>query len=67
MAVTPDDAETAGEQDTGAARAPEQFDLTQDPGLPTVFQTAEWIPEAYRQAYLDGVASVLGRESLIEP
>ena len=37
---------------------------TYDDPVLTVFRTAEWIPPAYRQAYLEGAARVLGREAL---
>jgi hypothetical protein len=39
---------------------------THDSAELTVFETAAWIPPAYRQAYLEGAASVLGYEPLIE-
>jgi hypothetical protein len=43
-----------------------QLDATYDDAVLTVFRTAEWVPPAYRQAYLDGAASVLGFEPLVE-
>lgn len=66
MADTPNDAQGQGEHDAGAARAQVHLDNTYDNPVLTVFQTAEWIPPAYRQAYLDGAASVLGHELLLE-
>lgn len=59
MAETPTDARPPGEV---------RLDGTYEDAVPTVFRTAEWIPPAYRQAYLEGAASVLGREPLtVEP
>jgi len=66
MAVTGNDADARDAQDAAAPRAPMRLDGTQDDAVLAVFRTAEWIPPAYRQAYLDGAASVLGAESLVE-
>jgi hypothetical protein len=67
MADTPDDdAQAHREHDARAARAQVHLDHTYDDPVLTVFQTAAWVPPAYRQAYLDGAASVLGHESLTE-
>jgi hypothetical protein len=63
---TPNDAQAQGEHDASAARAQIQLDGTYENAVLTVFQTAEWIPPAYREAYLDGAASVLGFERLVE-
>lgn len=63
MTATPDP-HAEGEPDAGAARAPLHLDATYDDPVLTVFRTAEWIPPAYRQAYLEGAARVLGREAL---
>jgi hypothetical protein len=63
---TPNAAQFQGEHDAGAAGAPIHLDVTYDSAVPTVFQTAEWVPPAYRQAYLEGAASVLGDEVLLE-
>jgi hypothetical protein len=65
MAVTSDDAQAQGEQDANAARAAAERAGATDEAL-TVFQTAAWIPPAYRQAYLEGAASVLGYEPVVE-
>jgi hypothetical protein len=59
MAVTQDEVRALGEQDAGAAREQTERDGTDDAML-TVVQIAQWVPEAYRQAYLDGAAAVLG-------
>jgi hypothetical protein len=62
MADTPPDAHDAhaqGEQDAEAARVRAELDGTRDSAVLTVFQIAEWVPAAYRQAYLDGAARVL--------
>jgi hypothetical protein len=66
MPDTPNGAQAQGEQDASADRAQMHLDGTHDNGELTVFETAAWIPPAYRQAYLDGAASVLGHESLAE-
>lgn len=63
MAVTADDARTLGGQDASAARSVCVADAVADPAAVT--RIAEWIPEPYRQAYLDGAASVLGYEPAI--
>ncbi|GAA4894533.1 hypothetical protein [Actinomycetospora straminea] len=63
MTTTPDDTHAEGDPDAGDARAPLHLEATYDDPALTVFRTAEWIPPAYRQAYLDGAASVLGREA----
>lgn len=66
MADTPNDAQAQGEHDARAARTQVHLGATYDSPALTVFQTAEWVPPAYRQAYLDGAASVLGAERLVE-
>lgn len=66
MVDTPDDAQAQGEHDASAARAQVHLDDAYDNPVLRVFRTAEWVPPAYRQAYLDGAASVLGREPLLE-
>jgi|tagenome__1003787_1003787.scaffolds.fasta_scaffold16822530_1 hypothetical protein len=58
MSVIPNDAQALGEDDAS--------DGTQDSALLTVLEIAEWVPESYRQAYLDGVARVLGTGPLVE-
>ena len=66
MAVTSNDAHAQGEQDASAARARAGLDGTPGDSMVPVFQIAEWIPAAYRQAYLDGAARVLGSMPLVE-
>ena len=66
MTASPDEVHADGEPDAGAARPPLHLDAVPDDPALAVFRTAEWIPPAYRQAYLDGAASVLGRELLPE-
>ncbi len=66
MAVTPDDAHAQGEQDASSTRVRAELDGIPDDGALTVFQTAAWVPPAYRQAYLEGAASVLGYEPRVE-
>jgi hypothetical protein len=63
MTSTADDAHTEGEHRDGPDGDGLRLDATYDDPALTVFRTAEWIPPAYRQAYLDGAASVLGRAS----
>ncbi|WP_116709929.1 hypothetical protein [Actinomycetospora cinnamomea] len=65
MAVTSDDARAQGERDA-RARAGSEPDGAPDDATLTVFQTAAWIPPAYREAYLEGAASVLKRASVGE-
>jgi hypothetical protein len=62
MSVTRNDAHVRGEHRGGAARAT----TPRDSALLSVLEIAEWVPESYRQAYLDGVASVLGSEPLAD-
>jgi hypothetical protein len=66
MADTPNDAQAQGEQHASAPGAQVHLDDTHDNAVLRVFQTAEWVPPAYRQAYLDGAARVLGYEPLVE-
>jgi hypothetical protein len=40
------------------------LEKTYESAATTVFRTAAWIPPAYRQAYLEGAAAVLGHEPL---
>lgn len=60
------DARAQGRQDDSPARVEVHLDNTYDSAVLSVFQTAEWIPPAYRQAYLDGAASVLGYDAVVE-
>ena len=60
MTAAPHDAEVPGEQGTDPARPQVRLDATYDNPVLRVFRTAEWVPPAYRQAYLDGAAAVLG-------
>jgi len=55
-------ADTNDAQDAVAASTDVHLGPTYDDPVLTVFQTAEWVPPAYRHAYLEGAASVLGRE-----
>ena len=66
MPDTPNGAQAQGEQDAGADRAQMHLDGAHDSAELTVFETAAWIPPAYRQAYLEGAASVLGYAPLVE-
>lgn len=66
MPDTPNGAQAQSEQDAGADRAQMHLDGAHAGAELTVFETAAWIPPAYRQAYLEGAASVLGHESLAE-
>lgn len=66
VADTPIDAQAQGEHDAIAARAEVHLDDTYDNAVLRIFRTAEWIPPAYRQAYIEGAASVLGDASLVE-
>lgn len=66
MAVTSDEARALGEHGVRAARGRAEVDALVDSTVPAVSQIVEWVPEAYRQAYLDGAASVLGYEPLVE-
>jgi hypothetical protein len=66
MPDTPNGAQAQREQDASADRAQMHLADTHDSAELTVFETAAWIPPAYRQAYLEGAASVLGYEPLIE-
>jgi hypothetical protein len=60
MAVTQDDEVRAfGSSDADSAREQVERDGADD-AMRTVIEIAEWVPEAYRQAYLDGLAAVLG-------
>ncbi|MEJ2885203.1 hypothetical protein [Actinomycetospora aeridis] len=61
MTAMPDDAGARCEHDDGAADDHLHLDATHDRPELTVFQTAAWVPPAYREAYLEGAASVLGR------
>jgi hypothetical protein len=65
MTGSTDDAHAEGEQGPGAARTEIRLRRT-DESVTAVFRTAAWIPPAYRQAYLEGAASVLGRELLAD-
>ncbi|HWN28938.1 MAG TPA: hypothetical protein VNP37_18390 [Actinomycetospora sp.] len=64
MAATSHDAHAPGEQVTDSARTQARTQVrlehTRDDAELTVFQTAQWVPPAYRQAYLEGAARVLG-------
>ena len=64
MAATSHDAHAPGEQVTEAERTPDRTQVrlehTRDDAALSVFQTAQWVPPAYRQAYLEGAARVLG-------
>lgn len=51
-------------EDRGPVEPAVRLDDTYDDAALTVFRTAQWVPPAYRQAYLEGAASVLGREPL---
>ena len=51
-------------EDLGPVGPEVRLDDTYDDAVLTVFRTAEWVPPAYRQAYLEGAASVLRREPL---
>jgi hypothetical protein len=66
VADSPNGAQPPGEHDDSGARAQVHLDDTYDSAALAVFRTAEWIPPAYRQAYLDGAASVLGYDALVE-
>ena len=66
MAATSNDAHAQGEQDASAARVQAQLDGAEDDALLTVLQIAQWVPAAYRQAYLDGAASVIRDAPLVE-
>jgi len=66
MAVTPTDAPAHGGHDAGAARARARLTGRRDRSMLNLAQIAERVPEAYRQAYLEGAASVLGRGRLVE-
>lgn len=65
MVVTFEDAHSQGEQDASAARTTARSDGTHDNAMLPVFEIAEWVPAEYRQAYLDGAASVLGDTPLV--
>jgi hypothetical protein len=60
------DARAQGGQDDSSTRVEVHLDNTYDSAVLSVFQTAEWIPPAYRQAYLEGAASVLGYDAVVE-
>ena len=60
MAATSHDAHAPGEQVTDPNRTQVRLEHTRDDVELTVFQTAQWVPPAYRQAYLEGAARVLG-------
>jgi hypothetical protein len=62
MTVTPDDEHGRSEQHTGDGEV--QLDATHDDPVLAVFRTAQWVPPAYREAYLEGAATVLGAEQL---
>ncbi|MDD7939075.1 hypothetical protein PHK61_11680 [Actinomycetospora lutea] len=64
MADTPIDARARDGHDESADRVEVHLDDTYDDAVLRVFRTAQWIPPAYRQAYLDGAARVLGRAPL---
>lgn len=66
MVDTPEAERARETHDAVAARAEVHLDATYDNAALTVFRTAEWVPLAYRQAYLEGAASVLGDASLAE-
>jgi hypothetical protein len=60
MAATSHDEHAPGEQVTTPSRTQVRLERTGDDAELTVFQTAQWVPPAYRQAYLEGAARVLG-------
>jgi hypothetical protein len=60
MAATSHDEHAPGEQVTGSERTQVRLEHTRDDAALRVFQTAHWVPPAYRQAYLEGAARVLG-------
>jgi hypothetical protein len=60
MAATSHDADATGEQVTDADGARVRLEHLGDDAALSVFQTAQWVPPAYRQAYLEGAARVLG-------
>lgn len=66
MGAIPHDAQAAGEQVTDADGTRVRIEHTADDAALSVFQTAQWVPPAYREAYLEGAARVLGRAPSVE-
>jgi hypothetical protein len=65
MTATSHDAHAPGEQVTSSERTKDRTQVrlehTRDDAALAVFRTAQWVPPAYRQAYLEGAARVLGQ------
>ncbi|WP_433786351.1 hypothetical protein ACQPX6_06675 [Actinomycetospora sp. CA-101289] len=66
MATIPHDTHAAGEQVADADGARVRIEHTGDDAALRVFRTAQWVPPAYREAYLEGAARVLGHAPLAE-